>query len=60
MKKKEVEATEKLKVMSNESIDVIWGALRDADLNGMYDEDTTMLEWAELVYSERSRRKVIE
>ena len=48
---------EKLKAMSDSSIEEIWDALRDADLNEMYDRDTTMLEWAEFVYSERSRRR---
>lgn len=49
---------EKLAAMSDRDIMIIWRALANYDPSEYYDRENniTMDDWAEAVYSERSRR----
>lgn len=51
-------AEEKVKSMSVVDLLIVWEALRDYDPLENYDENTTMDEWASLVYTELIWRKI--
>lgn len=49
---------ERVKAMSDNDIMIIWRALRHYDPHDYYDKEQqiTMDQWAEIIYSERSQR----
>ena len=51
-------AEEKVKDMCSEELNTIWECLKEYNPEDMYDLKTTMEEWAEIVYSEISKRGV--
>jgi hypothetical protein len=49
-------ALRKIESMSDADLQTTWSALAHDPLQGMWDEMTSMTEWAQYVYSEMSHR----